>query len=104
MARIAVYYEQFDLDQNRLDSWHEVLKNSEMEDLEAALMAHVSTSVYPPRIADLLNKPAPMARFVPDAEQTAWITSAEETPACDEVRMSELAKMRKILGIDERRP
>lgn len=104
MARIAVYYEQFELDQRRVDSWHEVLKNGNLKELEDALMTHVSTSVYPPRIADLLNKPLATSRFVPDTEETAYIVATRERPASREVVEAELAKMRKILGINQVEP
>ncbi|WHY83822.1 replicative helicase loader/inhibitor [Siminovitchia fortis] len=97
MARIAVYYEQFELDQKKLDSWHEVLKDCNLEELEAALHEHVSASVYPPKIADLLKKPA-SARVVPDPEETERITAGNEKPASREVVESELAKVRAILG------
>lgn len=98
MARIAVYYEQFELDQKKLDSWHEVLKDCNLEELEAALQAHVSTSVYPPKIADLLKKPQE-TRVVPGPEETKRITAGNEKPASREVMQSELEKVRAILGI-----
>lgn len=98
MARIAVYYEQFELDQKKLDSWHKVLKSYNLEELEAALQAHVSVSVYPPKIADLLKRPQE-ARVVPSPEETERITAGEEKPASREVVQSELEKVRVILGI-----
>ncbi|VEF46680.1 Uncharacterised protein [Bacillus freudenreichii] len=98
MARIAVYYDQFGLDQKKLDSWHEVLKGCNLEELEAALHAHVSASVYPPKIADLLKKPL-VARVVPGPEETARITAGKEKLASPEVMQRELEKVRTILGI-----
>lgn len=98
MARIAVYYEQFELDQKKLDSWHEVLKGCNLEELETALHAHVSASVYPPKIADLLKRPQE-ARVVPGPEETERITAGKENPASREVMQSELEKVRTILGI-----
>ncbi|RST61222.1 hypothetical protein D5F11_004035 [Siminovitchia terrae] len=98
MARIAVYYEQFELDQKKLDSWHEVLKECNLEELEAALQAHVSASVYPPKIADLLKKLLE-ARVVPGPEETASIAAGKDKPASREVIQRELEKVRTILGI-----
>lgn len=103
MARIAVYYAKFEIDQQMVDSWHEILKDYDLERLEKALDAHVSTSVYPPKIADLLRKP-PATRIIPSPKETIMLITGQKRPASREVVEKELAKMRKILNIKREKP
>ncbi|KAF0822784.1 MULTISPECIES: hypothetical protein [Cytobacillus] len=99
LALIAVYYEQFEVNQLKIDYWHEVLQHHEVEDLRLNLLRHVEVSPYPPKISDLVRKSAAVSRAVPDCRDTAYIVPTSWKPAREEVVQAELAKMREILGI-----
>lgn len=99
LALIAVYYEQFEVNQRKIDSWHEVLQNHEIENLRRNLLLHVEESPYPPKISDLVRKSAAVSRSIPDCWDTAYIVPPAWKPASEAVVQAELAKMREILGI-----
>lgn len=99
LALIAVYYEQFEVNQQKIDSWHEVLKSHGIEELRRNLLRHVEESPYPPKISDLVRKTAAVSRAIPDCRDTASIVPSAWKPASEAVVQAELAKMREILGI-----
>ncbi|MDM5227210.1 replicative helicase loader/inhibitor [Cytobacillus sp. NJ13] len=99
LALISVYYNQFEVNQQKIDYWHEVLKHHEIEDLRLNLLRHVEVSPYPPKISDLVRKSAAVSRAIPDCRDTAFIVPIPWKPASEEVVQAELAKMREILGI-----
>ncbi|MBT2690132.1 hypothetical protein J7I93_18345 [Bacillus sp. ISL-47] len=99
LALIAVYYEQFEVNQRKIDSWHEVLQSHEVEDLRRNLLLHVKESPYPPKISDLVRKSAMVSRAIPNCLDTDCIVPIAWKPASEEVVQAELAKMREILGI-----
>ncbi|MEK3822906.1 hypothetical protein MKY20_27955 [Cytobacillus sp. FSL W8-0315] len=99
LALIAVYYEQFEVNQQKIDYWHEVLRHHEVEDLRQNLLQHVEVSPYPPKISDLMRKSAAVSRAIPDCRDSAFIVPISWKPASEEVVQAELAKMREILGI-----
>ncbi|MBS4178131.1 replicative helicase loader/inhibitor [Lederbergia citrea] len=100
LALIAVYYEQFDFDQKKVDSWHQVLKEHHIDQLKNNLIRHVSSSPYPPKISDLIRKPETGARVIPNVEETTYIITHSWMPASEEVVQAELVKIREILGIE----
>ncbi len=99
LGMISVYYDQFEVDQNKIDLWYEALKGNSFVKMEENLMAFVAESVYPPRIANLVKKSYELVRTVPTMEEThAMFTSHWET-ANKETIQAELSKLREILGI-----
>ncbi|MBS4223341.1 replicative helicase loader/inhibitor [Lederbergia citrea] len=100
IALIAVYYEQFDFDQKKVDSWHQILKEHHIDELKNNLITHVASSPYPPKISDLVRKPETCARAIPNVEETTYIFTHKRKPASEEVVQAELRKMREILGIE----
>ncbi|KAF0820872.1 MULTISPECIES: replicative helicase loader/inhibitor [unclassified Cytobacillus] len=99
LALIAVYYEQFEVNQQKIDYWHELLHPYEIEELQLNLYRHVEESPYSPKISDLVRKPMAVSRAIPDCRDTALIVPTSWKPAREEVVQAELAKMREILGI-----
>ncbi|MBU8878796.1 hypothetical protein BGM26_07305 [Bacillus sp. FJAT-29790] len=99
LALISVYYEQFELDQEKVDSWHKILKDYTVDQLRENLLAYVAESPYPPKVSDLIKKPAVVSRAIPNCADTAYILKIDWKPASEEVVKRELAKMREILGI-----
>ena len=99
LALIAVYYEQFEVNQEKIDTWHKALKAYSFEELEENLLAHVAASPYPPKIAQLIQKKQVDSRAIPSLEETSQLIYKQEDPARPSVIEEELAKMRKILDI-----
>lgn len=65
MKLIEVYFEQFKITQEKLDSWHLVLSNYSYERLHKNLLAFVVQSPHPPKISDLIQKSVG-GRSIPD--------------------------------------
>ncbi|MEH7342516.1 replicative helicase loader/inhibitor [Bacillus sp. JJ1532] len=99
MSLISVYYEQFELNQEKVDSWHQVLKGYSADQLEGNFLDFVVESPYPPKISDLIRKPAVVSRVIPGCDDTTYILHMDYKPASREVVERELKKMREILGI-----
>lgn len=98
LAMIEEYYEQFQVDQSKLDLWHEALKENELEELKQNLMAFVRVSPYPPKVSDLFSK-APAGRTIPGLDETKRILSMKKQPASADVIVREGSKIKEILGI-----
>lgn len=103
LALIHVYYEKFEVTQEKIDVWHKALKDHTYEELEQNLIRHVKESLTPPKIAHLTKNTTPTDRFVPDFEETQKIFIHTEKPADEAVVQEELRKMRIILGLEHDR-
>ena len=99
MTLISMYYEQFELNQEKVNIWHQVLKEFSVDQLHKNLLDFVAECHYPPKISDLIRKPAAVSRVIPGCEDTTYILHMDYKPASREVVERELAKMREILGI-----
>lgn len=51
------YYHSFKVNQRKVDDWHDVLKGYSFETLKKNLRAHVTKSVYPPSVKELISGP-----------------------------------------------
>lgn len=98
LKQIAVFYEQFTVDQQKVDLWHEVLKGYTFDEVEAKLHRFVQESDFPPKIADLVKKPK-STNTTSNQEETMTYIIRKPQPAPEMVVQTELAKMREILGI-----
>lgn len=96
---IYLYYEQFQINQQKIDSWHEALKDFSYERLHRNLLKYVTHSSFPPKICDLISTSDGRSRAIPDATETYTQLMNEQPPANEEVVKAELAKIRKLLGI-----
>ena len=94
------YYEQFELNQEKLDAWYRVLRYEEFDIVKQKLEAFVKHSVYAPKISDLLKKDSTVDYIVPNSEETKRSLPTSVQTSSDEVAQAELAKMRRILGIE----
>ncbi|MDR7238788.1 hypothetical protein [Neobacillus drentensis] len=65
MKLIEVYYEQFKVTQEKLDSWHLVLGKYSYENLHRNLMEFVLHSPHPPKISDLVQSTSGEGRPIP---------------------------------------
>lgn len=98
LKKIAVFYEQFVVDQEKLNLWHEVLKAYSVEEVQENLFSYVAESAYPPKVSDLIQKLA-NTKTIPNPEETKKLICSKPIPAREEVIERELANMRAILGI-----
>ena len=96
---ISVYYDPYEIHQEKVDEWFTVLKNDSFTRLEKNLRKHVAGSPYAPRVSDLIRKPESSSRAIPNVEETIAFLYQQEKPASVEVVHESLARMREILGI-----
>src|SRR6476619_3240572 len=94
MSMIQVYYDQFDLDQTKVDLWHEALKIYQLEDLKQNLLCFVRNSHFPPKVSDLVPK-ASSGHTIPNLDETKGIVHREYQPVSAERIQWHLANMRK---------
>lgn len=94
------YYEQFELNQEKLDVWYTVLCCEEFDVVKRNLENYVKYSVYAPKISDLVRKEDTLTYLVPNSEETKISLPTSVQTSSDEVVQTELAKMRRILGIE----
>ncbi|MDR7001361.1 replicative helicase loader/inhibitor [Neobacillus niacini] len=78
LKKIHVFYEQFVVDQEKLDLWHEVLKEYSLEKVQKNLFAFAQKSSVPPKVSDLTQK---SALTIPDVEETRKIIYKRLKPA-----------------------
>ncbi|RHW43470.1 hypothetical protein D1B31_02075 [Neobacillus notoginsengisoli] len=96
----ASYYDQFVIDQEKVDNWHKVLKESTFEQCEQRLMYYAAASPYPPKLCDFANKPAGAGRAIPNCQETLEVLWQTDKQASNEVAKFHMEKIRKILGIE----
>ncbi|WP_428909791.1 hypothetical protein [Niallia sp. Krafla_26] len=96
---ISVYYDSFELQQEKVDEWYHILQGESFQKVEETLKKHVAHSPYPPRVSELICKPENGARAIPNREDTRFIIQLNGCPASEEVVEQSLAKIREILGI-----
>lgn len=65
MKLIEVYFEQFTITQEKLDSWHLVLNKYSYEKLHRNLLEFVVHSPHPPKICDLVQNTSGGGRDIP---------------------------------------
>jgi hypothetical protein len=99
LEQIYLYYEQFQINQQKIDGWHEVLKDFSYEQLHQNLVKYVTHSSFPPKICDLISTSDRISRAIPDATETDTNLMNDQPPANEEVIKAELANIRKLLGI-----
>jgi hypothetical protein len=107
LETISAFYEQFEINQSRIDSWHMAIKDYEFERLKDNLICYCRENKYPPKVADLVNdrqKILDRMNAIPDVEETRqYLNSISSIPEYtdDEKRSIEQSKaeIRKILGI-----
>jgi hypothetical protein len=100
LEQIYLYYGQFQINQQLIDSWHEALKDFSYERLHKNLLNYVTHSSFPPKICDLISTSDLRHARVPDATETYSQLINDQAPANEEVIKAELAKIRKLLGIE----
>jgi hypothetical protein len=98
LKQIQLYFDQFVVNQERVNLWHEVLRGESFEEVEGKLQIFVKDSSYPPKIADLIHKSA-HSKMIPNLFETKKIIKSKHVPASETVIQRELEKMRTILGI-----
>jgi hypothetical protein len=99
LEQIYLYYEQFEINQQKIDGWHEVLKDFSYEPLHRNLVKYVMLSSFPPKICDLISTSDRLSRVIPDVTETATNLKNDQPPANEDVVKAELANIRKLLGI-----
>ncbi|WP_339205273.1 replicative helicase loader/inhibitor [Bacillus sp. PS11(2022)] len=109
MSLIKQYFEHFEITQQKIDSWHELLQEAEYEEVRRNLINFCRLNKFPPKVADLLNaKPATVDRVnaIPSVEETKEYLAKMAAPAelTEQERASiekSKAEIRRMLGIGD---
>lgn len=99
LKMISVFYEQFSLDQEKVNLWHDAIKDLTFVDMEENLLKHVRQSPFPPKVSELYIKSS-VPGIVPNPDETRFILTRHYVPANREVVQMELANIRKVLSIE----
>jgi len=99
MKEISYLYDNFVFDQEKVNLWHEVLKNYPFKAVQENLFSHAAASPEPPTLFHLVAK-IKNAGTIPNSEETKGILQNSIVPASPETIQKSLAKMREILGIN----
>ncbi|WP_316572720.1 hypothetical protein [Neobacillus sp. YIM B06451] len=100
LRMIESYYDQFVIDEEKVDNWHMVLKESTFGHCEQRVLHHAAISPYPPKICDFSIHTVGAGRAIPTSVETLGVIWQQERPASDEVVQLHLARIREILGIE----
>lgn len=95
---IAVYYDQFVFDQQKLNSWHQVLQAYTFAEVERNLLAYTAISPYAPKIADLCQAQTAVSRVIPNIAETVDQLVDRSVFADEQLIEKELSKVREILA------
>ncbi|MGD6872991.1 replicative helicase loader/inhibitor [Sutcliffiella horikoshii] len=55
---IKMAYENFDVSSDKVDFWHESIKNQSLQNVLNRFKKHVKTNKYPPTISDIYEEPS----------------------------------------------
>lgn len=106
LSLIREFYEQFEITQKKIDSWHLILKDYEFEIIKDNLLKHCKTNKFVPKIADLIqHKEITLDRMnaIPNVEETQkYLLSINNSSiSCEDEHLinQSKAEIRKILGI-----
>lgn len=106
LSLIHRYYEHFEITQEKIDSWHILLKDSDFEEVNEQLLKHCQTSSFAPKVADLLKQDKPLDRMnaIPDVEETKkMLENMKPVELSAEAKMKikqYQAEIRQKLGIE----
>lgn len=103
---ILDFYDQFEISQSRIDSWHLALKDYEFEKLKDNLLSYSKQNKYPPKITDLIGEKSKILdrmNAIPDVFETKrYLDSYGPIEYSEEEKASiekSKAQIRKLLGI-----
>ncbi|MFH7819170.1 hypothetical protein [Neobacillus thermocopriae] len=94
------FYDQFVVDQDKVNYWYEAMKDWPLEEVQKNLLEFVRQSPYPPKVSELAPNKTTNAMSVPNLEETKVIITRQHKPASEEVAQRSMAQMRAILGIE----
>lgn len=108
IKKIKSYYQnRFVIDNPTefVNDWYERLKDCDFEEIMKNLNAYTLHNVFPPSIADLVKRNAPISKAVPDMDETRAMMNEWEERRKDQAEEWEqqkaLREMRKLLKIGE---
>jgi len=103
---ILDFYDQFEISQSRIDSWHLALKDYEFDKLKENLLSYSKENKYPPKITDLIGEKSKILdrmNAIPDVIETKrYLDSYGPIVYTEEEKASiekSKAQIRKLLGI-----
>jgi len=106
LSLIREFYEQFEITQPKIDSWHLVLKSYDFEMVKENLLKYCKTNKFAPKVADLIQeKTIVLDRMnaIPSVEETHEYLKTLNRPEYNKEDLQQIAEskaeIRKILGI-----
>jgi hypothetical protein len=110
LKTIGEFYNQKPLTEhetlNKINMWHDILKDYEFSIVSENLKNHIKTNRYPPVIADLITQVEDRERYIPTAEDTKRLLDeyeqkqkeVAEDPHTQEERAKAREKINKMFG------
>ena len=99
LSMIRVYYDQFEVDQMKVDCWHEALKTYQLDDVKENLLTFVQHSSFPPKVTDLVPKTS-VGTNIPNLDETKDIVKKGNQQVSAERIQWHLANMKKAIGME----
>lgn len=104
LTEIKSYWDRFEIDQDRIDKWHQLLQDYDFTEIMNNLNEYVKTNRFAPSISDLIKVPERRDRAIPNNQETKDMLASWEKETANKIPEKEadehLANIRKLLGIE----
>ncbi|EOQ18641.1 replicative helicase loader/inhibitor [Bacillus cereus] len=103
LKMIHAVFTNFDITQEKIDTWNVILKEYEFEEIQANYIAYIKTAKFAPKPSDMIKNKNQEHKVAPNIQETKayWSKYTKEALATKEEREMYLKEMRNILGIEQ---
>ncbi|MGU3438761.1 hypothetical protein ACLBXI_01410 [Bacillus cereus] len=106
LKMIHAVFTNFDITQEKIDTWTVILKEYESEEIQANYIAYIKTAKFAPKPSDIIkikHQEHKEHKVAPNIQETKayWSKYNQDQLATKEEREVYLKEMRSILGIDK---
>ncbi|MEN3134139.1 replicative helicase loader/inhibitor [Bacillus cereus] len=102
LKMIQAVFTNFDITQEKIDTWTVILKEYEFEEIKANYIAYIQTAKFAPKPSDIIKIKNQEHKVAPNIQETRayWSKYKQDSLATKEEREFHLKEMRNILGIE----
>jgi len=102
LKMIQAVFTNFDITQEKIDTWTVILKEYEFEEIKANYIAYIKTAKFAPKPSDIIKIKNQEHKVAPNIQETRayWSKYSQDQLATKEEREVYLKEMRSILGIE----
>lgn len=103
LKMIHAVFTNFDITQEKIDTWTVILKEYEFEEIKANYIAYIKTAKFAPKPSDMIKIKNQEHKVAPNIQETKayWNKYKQESLATKQEIEFHLKEMRSILGIDK---